>query len=52
MMSMALKIAQAFNRKAEPFFPLLMFLNLAAFGASMVFKGIMLALNLYRDYVQ
>lgn len=47
-MKLLLKLALVFNKQAEPFFPLLMFLNLAAFGASMVFKGIMLIINLSR----
>lgn len=38
-MKFALKIAQGFNQKAEPFFPLLMFLNLVAFGAAMTVKA-------------
>jgi hypothetical protein len=47
---MFLKLANAFNKKAEPYFPLLMFLNLAAFGLSMLFKGMMLAYNLYEKF--
>lgn len=29
-----------------------MFLNLLAFGLSMAFKGVLLAVNLWRDYLR